>query len=106
MTDPNLPPTRDDRPEVVHHTTINNPAPAGRGGSGWLGFLVGGLVVVLIIIAVVVFSNGGLNRAADTTRVDLDVDLPAPELPDAPKMPELPNVEPPSIPSPSPAPAN
>lgn len=109
MTDPNVPPPRDDRPEVVHHTTINNPAPADRGGSGWIGFLVGGLLVVLVIIAIVVFSNGGLNPAGDSTKVDLDVDLPAPELPEAPKMPELPDVppiEPPSVPDPSPAPAN
>lgn len=102
MTDPNLPP-RDDRPEVVHHTTINNPAPD-RGGSGWIGFLVGGLLVVLVIIAIVVFSNGGLNRATDT-KVDLDVDLPAPTLPEAPKMPDLPDVDPPSVPNPEPAPA-
>ncbi|HYC67989.1 hypothetical protein [Brevundimonas sp.] len=101
MTDPNLPP-RDDRPEVVHHTTINNPSTGGSGGAGWIGFLVGGLVVVLVIIAIVVFSNGGLNRATDT-KVDLDVDLPAPSLPEAPKMPELPDVEPPSVPNPDPA---
>ncbi len=108
MTDPNVPPPRDDRPEVVHQTTINNPSNGDRGGSGWIGFLVGGLLVVLVIIAIVVFSSGGLNRAAET-EVDLDVDLPAPELPDAPKMPDLPEVptvEPPSVPDPSPAPAN
>jgi hypothetical protein len=105
MTDPNVPPPRDDRPEVVHHTTINNPSTTERSGSGWIGFLVGGLVVVLIIIGIVVYSNGGLNRATDTN-VDLDVDLPAaPSLP-APDLPELPQVEPPSVPDPTPAPAN
>jgi len=53
----------------------------------------------------VVYSGGGLNRAADTN-VDLDVDLPAaPSLP-APDLPELPPVEPPTVPSPEPAPAN
>ncbi|MBF0665966.1 MAG: hypothetical protein IR159_10595 [Brevundimonas sp.] len=110
MTDPNVPPPRDpnDRPEVVHHTTINNPSSGDRGGAGWIGFLVGGLLVVLVIIAIVVFSNGGLERATGT-EVDLDVDLPAPTLPDAPKapdLPDLPQVEPPTVPDPSPAPAN
>lgn len=103
MTDPNIPPPRDDRPDVVHHTTINNPS-GDRGGSGWIGFLVGGLLVVLIIIGIVVYSGGGLNRVADT-EVDLDVDLPAaPSLP-APDLPKLPPVEPPSVPDPTPAPA-
>ena len=105
MTDPNVPPPRDDRPEVVHNTTINNPSTGDRGGAGWIGFLVGGLLVVLVIIAIVVFSNGGLNRATDTN-VDLDVDLPSPTLPEAPDLPELPAVEPPSVPNPDPAPAN
>jgi hypothetical protein len=109
MTDPNVPPPRDPdpRPEVVHHTTINNPGPD-RSGTGWIGFLVGGIVVVLIIIAVVMFAGGGLNSARDT-KVDVDVDLPRPELPEAPKLPEVPDlppVEPPSVPNPDPAPAN
>ena len=105
MTDPNVPPPRDDRPDVVHHTTINNPSGDRGGGAGWIGFLVGGLVVVLIIIGIVVYSNGSLNRATDTN-VDLDVDLPAaPSLP-APDLPDLPPVEPPSVPDPEPAPAN
>jgi len=105
MTDPNVPPPRDDRPEVVHNTTINNPSTGDRGGAGWIGFLVGGLLVVLVIIAIVVFSNGGLDRATDT-KVDLDVDLPAaPALP-APDLPDLPAVEPPSVPDPEPVPAN
>lgn len=103
MTDPNIPPPRDDRPDVVHNTTINNPS-TDRGGAGWIGFLVGGLLVVLIIIGIVVYSNGGLNRATDT-KVDLDVDLPAaPSLP-APDLPDLPAIEPPSVPNPEPAPA-
>jgi hypothetical protein len=106
MTDPNLPPERpSDRPEVVHHTTINNPSPERSGGGGSaMAFIIGGLVVVAIIIAFVVFSQGGggLPDAKDTN-VDIDVDLPQPTLPDPPKMPDLPNVEPPSVPSPAPA---
>ena len=54
MTDPNVPPPRDDRPEVVHHTTINNPSSDRGGGAGWIGFLVGGLLVVLICLGIVV----------------------------------------------------
>ena len=102
MTDPDIPPT--DRPDVVHHTTINHP-PRSDGGS-WMGLLVGGLVVVVIIIAVVVFSNRGANEAPDGTDVSVDIDLRRPALPDAPKMPDLPDVpsvNPPVMP-PEPAP--
>lgn len=101
MTDPNIPPS--DRPEVVHNTTINNPPPSGGGGGGggsWIGFLVGGLLLVVVIIAFVVFSRGGLSADGKDTNVDVDVDLPAME---APKMPDLPNIEPPTVPSPAPA---
>lgn len=107
MTDPNVPPPVEPTPRTeVHHTTINNPAPARSGG--WIGFLVGGLVVVVLIIAFVVFSNGGMGpgKAAD---IDIDVDLPRPTLPDAPKMPDLPDVpavEPPSVPGPEPVAEN
>jgi hypothetical protein len=105
MTDPSLPPR--DRPEVVHHSTINNPAPARSGGNGWIAFLVGGLVVVAIIIAVVMYSNrGGVVPTPDAGDVNVDVSLPRPDLPDPPKMPDLPNVEPPTVSQPAPAPAN
>ena len=102
MTDPTLPP---ERPEVVHQTTINNPAPE-RGGGGWVAVLIGILVLVAIVIAVVMFSNRGVVPTPDAADVNVDVDLPRPELPDAPKMPDLPNVEPPTVSQPSPAPAN
>jgi len=77
------------------------------GGGNWIAFLVGGLVVVLVIIAVVVFKGGGYDSARDT-RVDVNIDLPRPELPDTPRshdLPTLPLVEPPVLPSPDPAPA-
>ncbi|MFA4892278.1 hypothetical protein [Brevundimonas sp.] len=103
MTDPNVTPPVEPTPRTeVHHTTINNPAPA-RSGGGWIGFLVGGLVVVVLIIAFVVFSNGGMSPGKDTN-VDINVDLP-----DAPKMPDLPDVpavEPPSVPGPEPVAEN
>lgn len=98
MTDPNIPPS--ERPEVVHNTTINNP-PSRSGGGSWIGLLLGGLVIVVLIIAFVVFSRGGMD--AKDTNVDVDVDLPKME---APKMPDLPEVEPPTLPQPAPAPAN
>lgn len=106
MTDPNRPIDPQDRPEVVHHTTINAaPAPERRsGGGGALAFIVGGLVVAALVIGFIVFSNGGFGGEAKDTNVDVDVNLP--ELPETPKMPELPNIEPPSVPQPNPAPSN
>lgn len=104
MTDPNIPPS--ERPEVVHNTTINNPSSgsgSGSGGSSWIGFLVGGLLLVVVVIGFIVFSRGGMSMDGKDTNVDVDVDLPAME---APKMPDLPNMEPPTLPSPGPAPAN
>ncbi|MBX9460095.1 MAG: hypothetical protein KL785_02090 [Brevundimonas sp.] len=96
------PATNGPRSSITPPSTIR---PTAAAGPAWIGFLVGGLLVVLVIIAIVVFSSGGLNRASDTN-VDLDVDLPeAPSLP-APELPDLPPVEPPSVPDPTPAPAN
>ena len=106
MTDPNRPIDPQERPEVVHHTTINAaPAPERRsGGGGALAFIVGGLVVAALVIGFIVFSNGGFGGEAKDTNVDVDVNLP--ELPEAHKMPDLPNIEPPSVPQPNPAPSN
>ena len=98
MTDPNIP--TPERPEVVHNTTINNPPAGNGGGSSWIGFLVGGLLLVVVVIAFVVFSRGGISADGKDTNVDVDVDLPAME---APKMPDLPIIEPPTLPSPTPA---
>ena len=104
MTDPNRPIDPQERPEVVHHTTINA-APARRSsGGGALAFIVGGLVVAALVIGFIVFSNGGFGGEAKDTNVDVDVNLP--ELPEAPKMPDMPNIEPPSVPQPNPAPSN
>lgn len=104
MTDPNVPPP--ERP-VVHHTTVNTPAPR-SGGAGFIGFLVGGLVVVVIIIGVVLLTRGGGVETPNGTDVEINVDVPRPTLPDAPRLPDLPApppVEPPSVPNPQPAPA-
>ena len=106
MTDPNIPEPVEARPEV-HNTTIINP-PRRSGGSGWIGLLVGGLVIVLLIIAFVVFTNGGMSGGRDTN-VDINVDLPRPTMPEAPKMPALPDVpsvDRPSVPGPEPVAEN
>lgn len=94
MTDP-------DRPEVVHHTTINNP-PRQGGGNSWLGFVIGGLVVIVAIIGFVLWSGGAPSVPDKVADIDVDVDIPAPRMPDAPTLPP---VEPPTVPTPAPAPA-
>ena len=92
MTDPN-----NDRPEVVHHTTINNP-PA-RSGGGAMGFIIGAVIVVLSIVAYVVWSGGARVPDAADTNVDVKIDVPQVQ---PPKMPDLPAVEPPTVPTPTP----
>ncbi|OYX57086.1 MAG: hypothetical protein B7Y86_08525 [Brevundimonas subvibrioides] len=70
-----------------------------------MAFIVGGLLVVVAVIAVFVWNGGGV--ATPDTNVDVDINLPG--LPDAPKLPEaptLPPIEPPTLPSPGPAPSN
>lgn len=99
MTDPNLPPERV-VVEPERHTTVNV-QPEKRGGGGVIAFLVGGLIVVVAIIAYVVYSGG--VSAPDPAETNVDVDVNLPSLPEAPKMPD---VEPPTLPQPAPAPAN
>lgn len=70
-------------------------------GNGWLGWLIGGLVVAVAIIGFVLWSNGApsVDRVTD---VNIDVDMPsAPRLPDTPTLPP---VEPPTVPNPTPPP--
>jgi hypothetical protein len=55
------------------------------GGSPWLAFVVGGLVVVAVIIGFMVYSGQSL-----TPDRSIDVKIEAPQLPDAPKLPEVP----------------
>ena len=101
MTDPYRPETPQDRPEVVHHTTVNAAAPGPErrsGGGGVMAFIVGGLVVAALVIGFIVYSNGGFGGQAEDTNVDVDVNLP-----EVPKMPDMPTIEPPTVPSPAPA---
>ena len=80
----------------------------GTGASGNLiAFIVGGLLVLVAVIGFVVWNGGQAAKQAADTVVDVDVTLPS--LPDAPKLPDtptLPPVEPPTLPSPGPQPAN
>ncbi len=108
MTDPNMPPPDPVR-EPPHHTTINVSPEPRSGGSGVIGFLVGGLLVVVAIIAAVLYMNGDRAAGPGDTNLDVNIDIPAPRLPDAPKMPDpptLPDIEPPAAPTTGPAPAN
>lgn len=98
MTDPNRPTEPHERPEVVHHTTVNAAPERRGGGGGVLAFIVGGLVVAALVIGFIVYSNGGFGGQAEDTNVDVDVNLP-----EVPKMPDLPTIEPPTVPSPAPA---
>jgi len=102
MTDPNLPPVdpRTDRPEV-HHTTVNvqPDRTSGGNGGGGTGLILGALVVVALIVAAVFLLNRAPTPEAGDTNLDVDVDIPAPSIPDLPDAPRLPEL-------PSPAPAN
>ena len=55
------------------------------GGSPWLAFIVGGLVVVAAIVAFMVYS--GRTPAPNKS---IDVKIEVPQLPEAPKLPDAP----------------
>lgn len=58
------------------------------GSAPWLAFLVGGLLVVVAVIAYFMWSGGKVEAPTKT----VDVNISAPQLPDAPKIPEAPAV--------------
>ena len=104
MTDPNIPPP--DR--VVHQTTINT-APARKGG-GMLAFIVGGLIVAVAVIGWFLYS-GGRPAAPERPEINLDINVPAPKLPETPRLPDRPTLpdvprptEPPTVTAPAPEP--
>ena len=105
MTDPNMPPERVVVVEPTPQTTVNVQPERRGGGGGAMAFIVGGLLVVVAVIAFFVWNGGGM-AAPDAADTNVDVDVNLPSLPEAPKMPGLPNVEPPTLPSPGPAPSN
>lgn len=67
--------------------------------SGLWVFLVAAAAVVIALALWLLFAG---RAATPTTEARLDLDPPRPSLPDAPRLPP---VEPPTVPSPGPAPA-
>lgn len=100
MTDPNLPPERVVVVEREPHTTVNVQPERSGGGGGFIAFLIAGIVIVLAVVAFVVLSGNSPAKDAADTNVDVDVNLPKME------APQLPNIEPPTLPTPGPAPTN
>ena len=100
MTDPNTPPERVVVVDRQPQTNVNVQPERSGGGGGFIAFLIGGLVIVVAIIAFVLLSGNNPVKDVADTNVDVDVNLPKME---APKLPEI---EPPTVPSPGPAPSN
>ena len=97
MTDPNLPPP--DR--VIHQTTINAAPEPRRGGGMGMAFILGALVVAAAVLAWFVFADGRAP-APETPELNVDINVPAPRLPDTPDLPKLPDrVTPPELPKPA-----
>lgn len=102
MTDPNLAPCSDTRPDDRPHVHTTVQAPSARGGGAAIAFIVGGLVVLFAVIAVFIYA--GRAPAPDVNRPDIDVDLQAPALPEVPTpdAPPLPRpVDPPTTDAPA-----
>ena len=83
MTDPNVPPPE----RLVRHEAVD--IVSERKGGGFLAFLVGALVVAAGVVAWLLYTG---ERAAtpDRPEVKLDIDIPAPKLPEAPHLPDRP----------------
>ena len=60
---------------------------SGSGATPWLAFIVGGLLVVVAVIGYFVYSGGGMPAAPDKS---VEVNIKAPSLPEAPKLPDAP----------------
>jgi predicted metalloprotease len=73
--DPDAVPPRVERETTVIHT-------GGRGGGGGTGLIVA--IVLLMILAAVLFFvfGGGLERTADQTDVNVNIETPEIKLPD------------------------
>ena len=66
-----------------------------NGGSGWLAFIVGGLVVVVAAFGYMAYSGNGPFQTANH---NLDIKIEAPNLPKMP-APELPTAPPQNTPT-------
>ena len=102
MTDPNIPPPE----RVVHQATINT-SPERKGGGGLMAFILGGLIVAVAVIGWFLYS-GGRPAAPERPEVNLDINIPAPKLPETPRLPDRPVLpdmprpaEPPTVAAPS-----
>ncbi len=96
MTDPNIPPPE----RVVHQTTINT-SPDRKGG-GFMAFILGGLIVAVAVIGWFLYSGGRPPAAPEAPEVNLDINVPAPKLPETPRLPDVPRpAEPPTVTAPS-----
>ncbi|MGH7026982.1 MAG: hypothetical protein ACREEF_06560 [Brevundimonas sp.] len=93
MTDPNIPPPE----HIVHQTTINTTSPGRKSGGGILAFVVGGLILAAVIGWFL--YSGGRPAVPEAPEVNLDINIPAPKLPEAPRLPDRPVL--PDVPSPA-----
>jgi len=64
-----------------------------------LAFIVGGLIVAVAVIAWFIYSGGRVPAAPEAPEVNLDINVPAPKLPEAPRLPDRPTL--PEVPSPA-----
>lgn len=71
------------------------------GGSGWLAFIVGGLLVVVAVLGYMMYTGNGPFQTADRS-LDVKIDAPTIQAPKAPELPkpELPSAPPQNVPSP------
>lgn len=58
------------------------------GATPWLAFLIGGLIVAVALIGWFVYS--GQSAAPKPADMTLSVNVPKPDVPQAPKLPDLP----------------
>jgi hypothetical protein len=74
----------------------------GGGGSGWLGFIAGIMLLAVIALGVYAYTGGFKNQETaqlDINAPDIDIDTPDIDLPEPPPAPQLPpSAEPASAP--------
>lgn len=66
-----------------------------------MAFILGGLIVAVAVIAWFVYSGGRVPAAPEAPEVNLDINVPAPKLPETPRLPDVPRpAEPPTVAAP------